>query len=98
MQITTEPKTRAWNDLRWRDRYLHIIEDDEHAADMLAEVFADIDQRHPYALCGVSLACLEPNPQRVEAEHDCPECLALLGGDDSERVKVSWRIRPHPDL
>lgn len=36
MQTVTELMTRAWNDVDWRDRYRHIISDDEHAANMLA--------------------------------------------------------------
>ena len=96
MQIAAEPKTRAWNDVEWRDRYLHIVDEDEHVADLLAEVFVEVDPRHPYALCGVSLACLEPNPRRVEPEQDCPECVALFGDDAAEREKVPWRIRPAP--
>jgi len=80
MQVTTEPRTRAWNDVKWRDLYMHIVDDDEHAADMLAEVFADIDQRHPYALCGVSLVVFGGGPYVDLPRPYCPECLELNGG------------------
>lgn len=97
VRTVAEPKTRAWNDLEWRDRYRHIVSDDEHAADMLAEVFAEIDHRHPYALCGVSLVCLEPNPSVARAQGGCPECLQLSDGDiDGPREAVPYRMRPSP--
>lgn len=89
--------SRAWDDLEWRDRYVHIVDDDEHAADMLAEVFSSIDQRHPFALCGVSLVCLELTPASApEARNDCPECLALFCPGDDAREYVPERIRPTP--
>lgn len=96
MLKVAQPKVRAWNDLEWRDRYVHIVDDDEHAADMLAEVFSDVDQRHPFALCGVSLSCLEPNPPATDARDDCPECLTLCGPEDGAREYVPERIRPMP--
>jgi len=79
MQTVIRPRTRPWNDIEWRDRYRHIVDDDEHAASMLAEVFAEVDQRHPYALCGVSLVIFERRPPQVGPSRDCPECLELLG-------------------
>lgn len=80
MKTLMPPKTRAWNDTDWRDRYLHIVSDDEHAADLLAEALTAIDHRHPYALCGVSLVSLRPGDAALPANAICPECAALNGG------------------
>ncbi|REJ07382.1 hypothetical protein DY023_04065 [Microbacterium bovistercoris] len=96
MLTVAQPKVRAWNDVEWRDRYLHIIDDDEHAADMLAEVFSGVDQRHPFALCGVSLVCFGPNRSAMDAQPYCPECLALCGPEDSAGEYVPERARPAP--
>lgn len=96
MQTTAEPKSRAWNDVEWRDRYRHIISDDEHAANMLAEVLAEVDQRHPYALYGVSLVCFEPNPPAALPVSDCPAYLELNGHEMMPREIVPERVRPVP--
>lgn len=96
MQALDQPKTRAWNDIEWRDRYMHIVSDDEHAADMLAEALSGIDPRHPFALCGVSLVCFEQNPTPDAPRASCPECVAFNGERDRPRVDVPWRLRPRP--
>lgn len=96
MRTVTELTTRAWNDVDWRDRYRHIISDDEHAANMLAEVLTGVDQRHPYALCGVSLVCFESNPPAALPAGDCPTCLELNGHETVPREIVPERVRPAP--
>ncbi|MGM7667980.1 hypothetical protein [Microbacterium sp. A93] len=97
MQTIAEPKTHAWDDVDWRDRYLHIVSDDEDAADMLAEVLAEVDQRHPYALCGLSPVCFERKPDPEVSRTDCPECLELNGVDAFQREDVQKRMRSTPD-
>lgn len=80
--VTSRPETRAWDDFEHRDRYFHAVSDDEHAADLLCEAFPDMDQRHPYALCGVSLVVFPGDPEFLHfldpySAEKCPECAAL---------------------
>lgn len=77
MRALGQPKTRAWNDIEWRDRHVHIVSDDEHAAGMLAEALSGIDPRHSFALCGVSLVCFERNPTPDAPRPSGPECVAI---------------------
>lgn len=78
---TIRVKPRAWNDFAHRDRFIHIINDDEHAANLLCEVFPDMDQRHPYALCGVTLTVFPNDPPSGYVTDDfadmCPECTEI---------------------
>ncbi len=80
----TRPTLHAWNDYEHRDRFQHIVDDDEHAADLLAEALPEgtIDLRHPYALCGVSLVMFPGTETRFTDEDFwsqelCPVCADL---------------------
>ncbi|MFV4914397.1 hypothetical protein PFZ49_12825 [Microbacterium lacticum] len=84
----TRPKLREWNDFYWRDRWMHIISEDEWAAELLADANFPGMERHPFALCGVSLPHFPEDPVYLPSDYDydedegeiCPECIEINGG------------------
>lgn len=73
------PKLHAWNDFEHRDRYMHSISEDEWAAELLADADFPGMERHPFALCGVSLAVFPGDPITgyFPGSEKCPECAEL---------------------
>lgn len=76
---SNQPKRRAWNDYEWRDQWMHAISEDEWAAELLADANFPGMERHPYALCGVSLPVFPGDPITgyFPGSEMCPECAAL---------------------